>query len=91
MRPKTPPSNANVNNIHHHEHLRTFVNFNTINISVIILDSFLTQYDYIPIYGFLQQSILFFDAHDVDWLDEIHSTFLSILLCYQPKSFVFVS
>ena len=57
MRPNKPPSKANVNNIHHQEHLRTLTNFNIININVSIFDSFcLTQYDYILFYEFLQST-----------------------------------
>ena len=49
-----PPSNASVNNIHHHDQLTTFVNFKITNISVNIFNSFLTHYDYIPIQIVLQ-------------------------------------
>ena len=58
MRPKAP-SNANVNNTHHHEHLRTFANFKMINIIVNIFDSFcvllVTHCDYILLFVLLQQ------------------------------------
>ena len=52
-----PPSNSNVNTIHHQEQLRTFVNFKITKINVSIFDSFLTHYDYIPIRQILQQII----------------------------------
>jgi len=58
MRPNAP-SNANVNNTHHQEHLRTFANFRIINIIVNIFDSFcalvIPHYDYIRLFGLSQQ------------------------------------